>query len=322
VPDVSPIDLLQLSQDINDHPETKDCTLNFPHDLNADYPSELMTSFVTSFKYSRASGDSQGFLLSMEIKESAARIPAVANANMLINQLCSLQEPFLSGTLQIKLEDAYEMPIEIPVLLNFKETNGTGGIVFSVDQSSKTVIVTNGSSFDLVLSRAALVTTSNITVIEVGKTLSSGQNLSIPLPINKPDLNIVVDTNLQIKDSILKTGLSKYLQFDNDAQNTQYTLGVNGSGINFEDQKIDHIDVQISVTGLPQLVIPSLTLTTMHNFDSTTIIVPLDHAMGILSGTLLFKLHFTDRADTTFTLTNDFVHYPIFVVNNSDLKTQ
>ncbi len=324
VPDVSPIDLLQLAQDISAHPdpETKGCTLRLPDFLKNDVPSTLETPFVTSFRYTQGPGEPHTFLLSVDIKEVAAGIPAVANANMLIDQLRSAHEPFLSGALAIKLDDGFPTPIAIPVLLNFKETNGTEGLSFLADESSKVVTLTNNSVFDLTLSRSALVTPQSMTVMEIGKGLPSGQALSLPLPADHAGLNVIVDAELAITDSLSKTDLFKYLQFNPvDVQNTQYTLGVNGATLNFDVRGIDHIDVQISLTNLPNITVPLFTLHKLRKLDSATILLPLNHAISELSATLSCTLHFVDatRASGTCTLQNDFVHTPIFMLKDADV---
>lgn len=319
VPDLSPIDLLQLSQEIKDHPDTKDCILTLPDSIKDNSTSTLTTPFATSFRYSKGSGEQNSFLLSVEIKETAAGSPAVANANMLIYQLCSVLEPFLSGALDIKLDDDFASPVDIPVLLNFKETSGTSGVFFLVDEPSNMVNLTNASSFDLSLSRAALVTPHSVTLNEIGRTLPSGQTISLSLPLDHADLDVLVDSDLSIAETISKADLFKYLRFESvDVQNTQYTLGVNGTIINFVAHDISRIDVQINLTDLPEVAIPLLTLLAQRKFDSTHTLIPLDHAMGVLNGTLLCTIHFNDptKASTTVHATNDFVHSPIFVLQN------
>ncbi|MBV9179024.1 MAG: hypothetical protein JO297_18495 [Nitrososphaeraceae archaeon] len=132
----------------------------------------------------------------------------------------------------------------------------------------------------------------------------------------------MVDSELAISDRNSKSDLLKYLQFKTvDVQNTQYVLGVNGEAINFDTRHINNISVQISLTELPQIAIPALTLLKLRKMDSTNIIIPLDHALGVLNGTLLFTIHFTEpsRGNTTFTIQNDFAVAPIFVLKDSDL---
>lgn len=322
VADFSPIDILQLQQDLKSHSETKDCTLSFPDLIKEGIASTLDTVFVTSFKYSKGSGELNSFLLSVEIKEGITGNPAVAIANMLINQLRSAHEPFLSGSLDIKIDEYFATPLRVPVLLSFKETNGNDGIVFFSDESTKTITLTNLSSFDLNLSRLALITSKGATIMDFSRSLPVGQTLSVPLPENHTDLKILVDAELPITDSISKENFFKYLRFQTvDVQNTQYILGLNGSSINFDNKGIDRIDVQIRFTDLPQINIPPLSILNLRKIDSTKVLVPLDHAMGVLNSDLLATVHFIDsgRVNTTFTVANDFVANPIFMLKDSDL---
>ena len=181
---------MQLSQDLKGHPETKDCIVSLPNRIKDG--STLTTTFATSFQYSKGAGEPQSLLLSLEIKEVLGGLPAVANANMLINLLCLMHEPFLSGTLEIKLDDVFATPIEVPVLLNLKETNGTAGIFFHIDEQSETVILTNGSSFDLNLSRGAFATPHSVSLIEISRPFSTGEALSLPLPVTTLDWMFVL----------------------------------------------------------------------------------------------------------------------------------
>jgi hypothetical protein len=323
IPDVSPIDLIQLEQDIKDHDEIKDCNLAFPQLIKSS-SSTLATPFDSKSEYLAGSLEKDSFLLTTEITETAAGTPAVANANMFIKQLSSTNEPFLSGIIDIKLDDIFPEPIQVPVLLNFKETNGASGIIFHTDADSKKCVLSNMSSFDLNIKRVALITSEKKTILEIGTKLLAGQNTTILLDDNHAVLDkLLIDSQLSIADTILKSDILKYLRFETvDVQRTQYLLGVNGSTINFDFHKIKKITIQIIMTDIPNIAIPSLTLSNERTFDSTRILLPLGNAMGVLNASLLNTIEFTDDASKppiTKTLQNDFVEHPIFMLNAVDI---
>jgi hypothetical protein len=227
-PDISPIDLLQLSQALAANAQLKDCSVRPPDFLKEGAKSGLTSAFISSFDYDNGSSQPHTFLLTAEIRDDGST-PAVANANLFIKQLCTVHEPFLSGVISIKLDDAYPTAIDVPVMLSFKNTGGTSdGLDYHLDEASPSIALTNGSIYDLSLQRYAVCSPQAIQVTPLQQTLIAGKDFSITVPAEHADLSLAVDCELAVGDSIPKADLGRYLQFQTqDVQNTQYALGVN-----------------------------------------------------------------------------------------------
>ena len=329
-PHVSPIELAQLAQEIAVHPEIKDCTLRFPEALADSHPSLLNTPFVTSTEFSRGS-EPHNFSLSVEIRDDSSGTPATANANLFIKQLCVAAEPYLSGSLYLKLDDAYPAPIAAGIVLNFKQTSSAGkagdpaasGFACSIDETAQTVAIANATSFDLQLSRYGFATARGIVVLSAGITLAGGQTMSVPLPADHDGLAVLTECELGLPAGDLpKDRIVKYMQFQSqDVQNVRYSIGINASTVDFGGLGATKIDVRVSLLDLPQVSIPVMSLNKLLTLTSTALLLPIQYGIGSLKSTIQFHLEFADTAKPAidFTRSNDFNDKPIYVLSGSDI---
>ena len=320
-PDVSPIDLLQLSQEVTNHPDLHGYSLKLPDFLKEGTIPKLLTAFQSSCQYSGTS-DLHTFALAVEIEDGGTDSPAVANANLLIKQLCSQNQPFLFATLSLKLDDYYPEAVQATAVLNFRETSGTDELTFSFDEGSQTVNFLNRSPFDLILSRYALCTPNGISIFSTNQTVTSNNSTSVPLPADHNGLSVLVDRELAVEGAISKDEIGKFLVFQTkDVQNTQYALGVNANSVRFDARGISQIDVQVSLSDLPDIAVPNFSLVNLRKVDGTTVLVPLQNAISGLHAALLFTIHHVDsqQRDAKFTLQHDFMDEPILILKDSDL---
>lgn len=321
MPDVSPIEFLQLSQEIAEHSDLKDYAPKLPDFLADQPPATLATVFQSSFRYSSA-GQPHMFSLSVELRDQDLGSPAVNNANLLLSALSVSKQPFLTGTIGLKLDDDYPSPVQSSVVLSFTETSGTDELSFSVDESSKTIRLENHSSLDLAISRYALGVQNQITVIPFRQTLAASNSATVPLPADHAGIAFAVDAELAVPAPMTKSDLQRYLTIGvQDVADTQFSFSVNASGIDFTGRQIDKIDVQITFASLPQLTPAPFSLNKLHTVDGTVIQVPIEHAITELDGTALFTIHFIDAQKPTvkFTKQNDFCSQAILVVGDSDV---
>jgi hypothetical protein len=85
-----------------------------------------------------------------------------------------VREPFLTGSVKLKLDDAFPTRIDVPVLLSFKETQpGSTTEEFSIhlDETNGGVILSSASVFDLFLNRVDLVVSQHTTEVVVRNRL-------------------------------------------------------------------------------------------------------------------------------------------------------
>jgi hypothetical protein len=325
VPHVSSIDILLLLNELNARPEAElhGLSLHLPKSFNLGPDAAILTSFLTSFRYMEGVIDPHNISLSVEIKEQLGGTPAVANANLFIAQLRG-SHPFLMGTVGIRLDDAFSTPINVPVLLNFSQTqaNSPAGLTLRLDEANQKAVLENGSSFDLRVSRIALLTPKTVTVAAVGQVVLAKSSLSIDLPADHVGLSLLSDCELVTAADLSKTDLFKLVQFQTvDVQNTQYLLSVNATAVNFVGRAIDQIEIVIALSGTPESSVATLAVRKDRLFDSSRILLPFAQAMIELNAILLLKVRFIDatRAPIQFTLENDFGQHPIFQITDANI---
>jgi hypothetical protein len=327
VPDINPIELVQLIAEINARPDSRGSTLELPTSVNLATGSTLSTPFAASVRYEAGSGTPNTVALSVEISDQPGGAPAVAIANAFMTQLRNIHEPFLTGSIKIKLDDAFPTRIDVPVLLSFKETqrsNATDEFSVQVDQAGAKLTVSSASAFDLFVARMALLGPHSTTVVPLGQVVRKGQSTSVPVATDRVGLNVLVDCELAIGDDALSiSDFFKLLQFSAiDVQDTQYLLAVNAGAVNFQARAIDRIEVVITLANMPTVSVPPLMLLKDHAADSTHVIVPIERAVTNLDASVLVVAHFIDaaRPPARFTLRNDFVQHPIVVLNDANIE--
>ena len=318
-PKISPIDFLQLGQDVSKNPDCKDCQLKYPDTLSSISPSSILTLFQTSCNFEGAASP-HSFNLDVWIRDDRSGSPAVANANLFIKQLSLAQEPYVTGTISLKLDDHYPAPVETNVILNFQETGGTEGVEYTIDVTKQCINLMNVSPFDFQIQRYALITKDRFTVLPLNQALSAGQTLSVPLPQSHDELSVVVEYEPLKKGTVSKREIDKYLQFQTqDVQNTEYLLGVNASGINWKNKGVAKIDVLVALTDLKSINVPTFSLTPQHTITSAPVLIPIQNAISNLDSTLQFTVHYADskKADQQFSKQNDFIATSIFQLQDA-----
>jgi hypothetical protein len=247
-----------------------------------------------------------------------------------------VHEPFLTGSVKLKLDENSPTGIDVPVLLSFKETqNGSAVDEFSssinfAPSGTATVTLTSASVFDLFVNRVALRGAGHKIDEDIGQAVPGGGSISVSFPVRFDPVvpvtwKTMVDCELAIRDDPVPVSqLLKFLELRTvDVQDTQHLLAVNAGAVNFDARAIERIEVMISLNNLPAISIPPLLLLKERAADSTHALVPIVQAITELDGTLLFTVHFLDpnRVPLSFTRQNDFVQNPIFILNDGDIAT-
>jgi hypothetical protein len=323
IPDINPVELAQLLAEVQAHPSTRGSVLEPPAAFNLADGSTLSTPFATSVRYEAGSATAHSAALSVTVKEQAGQL-AVANANAFMTQLRSSREPFLTGSIKIKLDDALPTRIEVPVLLSFKQTQRIDDEFRSqLDEATGVMTLDNASVLDLLVARAALLGTGDATIVNVGQVIRSGQSIRLPLPPDQPGLSVQTDAELAVADGALSIpDFFRVLRFNAvDVQETQYLLAISADTVKFQTRAIDRIEVSITLANLSGVPAPPLLLLKERPTDSTHVLVPIVQAVTNLPAMLGFVVHFTDasKPPVRFTLQNDFVREPIFVLKDGDI---
>lgn len=318
-PEVSRIEFLQFAQEISHNPDLKDYKLKFPDFLQDGLPSNLQTAFKSSAQFS-AGSDAHTFMVSVCIQDEGTQTPSVANANLFIMQLCSNIGAGLIGSLNLKLDDGYSMPVPSTLVLNFAHTTGSDELDLQLDEASAQIKLSNQSPLDLQVSRYAFISASAITVAAEPLHLPAGAAVSISLPAEHADLSLAEDAQLILPAPMMKADVAKFLNFQTaDVQETQYVIAIDAGSVNFN--KYDSIVASITFATLPAVVPQVLTLTKHIHADSTHIVIPLENAVFSLPGEVDLTIKFSDgtTADLKFTLQNDFTAQPVLVLLQSDI---
>jgi hypothetical protein len=321
IPDLNPIELGQIAQELAAHSDLKDCTITTTTSLK-DSGSTLATVFKSAASFAAGSVP-HSFALSVEITDVGLDSPAIANANLLIRQLCAMRPPYLSGILDLRLDDSFPDPVRAPLVLAFNDTTGDDGLTAAVDEPKSAIQLTSHSAFDLHLRRYALCVGSGMTVIEIDQTLKSGQTVTLPLPVNHAGLNVLVDRELIFDGGETLQSLSRYLDIRvQDVQNVECNIGINAGAVDFARRGIAQIDAQVSFAGLPQVAPTSMTLAPKTRIGSATVPIPIQAAIGSLGGTILITVSYTatGKPQDRLTIQNDFTQFPLFVLPDSALS--
>jgi hypothetical protein len=322
-PDASPIDLIQLSQEISNRPELKGYTVTLPVFLKEGTSPKLIGGFQNSC-FGSTTPMQHTFAITVEVQDQSDTAPAVASANLLIRQLCTDAQPFLFGTMSLKLDDYYSQPVEANFVLNFHETCASDELTFTVDEGAQTIILLNHSPFDLVVTRCGLCNASGISIVPVNQAIPAGGSISLPLPADHIQLNVLADRELVAPGVISKQDIGKFMLFQTqDVQNTQYALGINASDVDFQGRGIGTLTVNITLDALSDIRVPEFTLVNLRKVNSVNVLIPLQNAISSLLATVLFTIHYTDpqKTDARFTRTHEFLDDPVMLVANGDLPS-
>ncbi|HTK05797.1 MAG TPA: hypothetical protein VL485_01390 [Ktedonobacteraceae bacterium] len=323
-PIINPVDLVELSRDIAAEPNLQDCQLQLPLLLDRSVPQTLLTPFISNTCAYAVGAAPHTFSLAVVIREMPGENLAVTSANLFIKQLSTSTEPYLTGQFGLKLDDYYNTPIEATAILNFSATSGTEDLGFSIDEAQRAIVLANRSPLDLLLTRYATSTSSRLTVSPLHLDLENQKTTTLPLPPEHtdPSFLVVVDHTLKLDNPLTKQALGRYLAFQTqDVQQVQFDLGINASNIDFRQRGISRLIAQINFVDLPNVMVPSLTLSSDLLVTRSRIVIPVEYAISKLVATITFTVQWINpqHGSFTFTRTNDFIDFAIFVVQSTDI---
>jgi len=320
-PVVSPFDLFALQAALAANPQSQNCTLVLPQRLNTSQPMSLSTPFKSSVTYTAGLAPNT-FQLDVDITDGSVTGSAVANANLFIKQLSTTVAPYLSGSFGIVLDDAYSHPVIASVVVNLNETGGSDELSYSVATDGSAIQLLNVSPLDLQVVRYAIVNNSSAPPESLNQKIQSQQSLTLSDKATSPAVALLVDRTLALESPFTKEALQRYVAFvTQDVQNVNYQLGIVANGVNFAAMGIAEIDIVITIPSLPTVTVPNSMLTSLSLASNTVVTLPIQNAITSLSAVIAFTVKPVDttKANVTFTVTNDFVDQPVYVLESASI---
>jgi hypothetical protein len=319
-PVMSPFDLFALQTALASNPQSQNFTLVWPQRLDSSQPMTLATPFQSSAQYT-AGTQAQTFDLTVDIADGGVVGSAVANANLLLDQLSATVEPFLSGSFGIVLDDAYPHPVMVNVVVNFSQTSGTSDISYSIAADGSSIELVNASPLDLAVSRYAIVSGTTAPPENLNQTIPAQQSLALSDKVASPAVQLLVDRALALSNPLSKADLQKYIPINVvDVENVNFQLAIVANGVNFTAMGIQEIDVVITIPSMPNIVPPPSTLTALSLASNAVITLPIQNAITSLPAVIEFTAKAVGGGGTVnFTQNNDFVNQPVYVLDPSNI---
>ena len=320
-PVVSPFDYFALKAAVANNPQSKDFELVLPRRLDTSQPMTLSTPFQTSVTYAPGSALNT-FQLDVTITDGSVTGSAVANANLFLKQLSTTVEPYLSGSFGIVLDDAYPHPVIASVVVNLNDTSGSDEISYSVAADGSVIQLINVSPLDLQVSRYAIINGTSAPPESLNQKIPAWQAFTLSDKSSSPTASVRVDCTLALESPFTKEALQRYVSFPTvDVVDVNYQIGIVANGVNFAAMGIAEIDITITIPSLPTVAVPSSKLTALSLASNAVITLPIQNAITSLSAVIAFTVKPVDttKANVQFTVTNDFVDQPVYVLESSSI---
>lgn len=320
-PVVSPFDQFALQAALAANPQSQNCTLVLPQRLDSTQPMALSTPFQSSVTYT-AGLAANTFQIDVDITDGSVTGSAVANANLFLKQLSTTVEPYLSGSFGILLDDAYPHPVIASVVVNLNDTCGSDEISYNIAADGSTIQLMNVSPLDLEVSRYAIVSGASAPPEALNQELLSEQAFTLSDQATSPTVSLLVDRTIALENPFTNEALQRYVAFvTQDVQNVNYQIGIVASGVNFAALGIAEIDITVTIPSLPSVTVPNSTLTALSLASNAVITLPIQNAISSLPAVIAFTVKATDttKASVQFTINNDFVDQPVYVLEAASI---
>lgn len=320
-PVVSPFDLFALQAALAANPQSRNCILTLPQRLDSAQPMTVSTPFESSAACT--AGPQPGtFQLDVVISDGSVTGSAVANANLFLKQLSTTVAPYLSGSFGILLDDAYPHPVAASVVVNLNDTSGSDEISYNIAADGSAIQLVNTSPLDLQVSRYAIINGASAPPENLNQTIPAQQSFTLSDKASSPAIALLVDRTLALEKPFTKQALQRYVAFvTQDVQNVNYQIGVVANGVNFAAMGIAEIDITVTIPSLPTVTVPNSTLTALSLASNAVITLPIQNAITSLSAVIAFTVKPTDttKANVQFTVINDFVDQPVYVLESASI---
>lgn len=319
-PQIDPIDLAQLAHDIPGLPEAagRSLQLTLPTGLDPRTPASLSGFPAESIEFSDGV-DPHSLLLQVTIADEGTT-PAITRVSVFLNQLVAPVGTPLFGTVAVRLDDVYTPPVQTSVLLNLRATADSDDLAVSISEAvPPAAVITNHAPFDLQLLRSAMLAQGALAVSSLnGATLASGQTATLPGEVATASAVFVART-LALPSPFPEAALLSYVSIHTaTVQQVQHALTVDATAVDFAAASITQLDIQFKITGLPDLPIDSITLTSSHAVDFVHVLVPIGAVVVGLSTIVTISIA-SPQGVRQVNVTHDFLDDPILILSNAQL---
>jgi hypothetical protein len=321
VPDFSPVDLALLRAKILSNDRLADCVLTYPS-ANAATQVGLLTGFDTNTECVPG-GASGTYALLVELSDTP-QAPAVANANIFIAQLARTDEPFVTGSIVIEVDDLLGEAISVPVVLTFCATQTDDQeIVGALDSEGRLQLI-NATRFALSLRRYCLAAGQAVSAVDVNFVLEAQEALVIAAPGgDSHGIQVLADAQIHYTGADTMAEFQKYVTVSvQDVQTVEYLFGVDAGPVKFSSRSLASLRIHIAFVELESVSAIDLDLNRQQVIEKVPIALPIMAAFGKLLADIRITLVFEDsaRPQEVRTLRNDFLRNPVMLLPDNALN--
>jgi hypothetical protein len=318
-PQVSHIDVQALQIELQKHPEFQSYQIGFASALSST-SSILATSFSTQAVF--AMGPiANSFAITLSV-QGGSQAPSVADANLVIQRLCSGTGADLIGTLNLSIDPAMGDPIATSLDLSLLRTAGTDDLVSSVDPTTGIAVI-NQSPIDITIGGCSILQGGALTSLATPIDVASGATVSLPWPATlTPDATaqILVDAELKLTLPLPTSEVTKLINFVTvDVAATQIFVAIDATLVDFS--QISTLDVVIVFQSAHDSPAAPFKLSSAVPIASASLSIPLVDAVYSLPSAVEVTVSFVDPATPSysFVLQNDFMSEPTLTIHQQDI---
>jgi hypothetical protein len=321
-PYLSRLDVQALQIELQKHPEFNGYQFSFPTTLSAT-ASTLATTFGSPASFS-VGPDPHTFAVTLPVVDGV-EAPAVADANLLIQRLCSTSGADLFGTLNLSVDPSQTAPITAAVDLNFFHTVGTDDLSVSIDPTNAIISVTNQSLLDATIEDCAVLQNGALAPLQGQTDVAGGATVELALPAGTsvgPSSQFFADAELKLPSPVPPATVMKILNFVTvNVTTTELFVAIDASAVDFTN--ITSLTAVVVFPAANASAPTQFTVTKVAPVASGQVTLPLEVAISSLRAAIEVTVLPTDpnAKSWSFTLQNDFNSEPTVSIHQSDIDT-
>jgi hypothetical protein len=319
-PLVDPIDLAQLAHDLRTTPEGASAS------LHVSLPDSLDSRFESTFTGLSAStsvvtdGPRPGTVQVRVTITDEGQTPAISSANLFLHQFASTVSP-LTGALSLRLDDMYPTPVMTSFVLSLDQTASSDELSLTVGTDDPTrVTVQNVGQFDLHLDGAASLTDAGPSKAELDIALAASAATTLGSQDGAPVS--IVHSQLALADPLPRAAIFDYLVVHTETVSQVLHSLIYSASLDFTAAAVAQLDIAATLTDLPSVPIPAVTLTPMHSSDSVHALVPIDALVTGLAAHVTITVTATDGTQRIVVMDNDFLQEPMLTITSASLQSE
>ena len=317
-PQVSRVEMQQFQAALLQRPDLEDRQIVFPTTLGPASASSLMTSFGSTAQFGPGPSPNT-FAVTLTIQDAGVQAPAVADANLIIQRLCSGLGANLAGTLELQVDASSGLTTTAGLDLNFLYTAGSDELALEV--ADATLAFTNLSSFDLTVSRFSVVAGSDVTVVPQAFAVAAGTTVSAAVPagmVDSPAPQVAADSQLLLPGRMTAAEGLRLLNFVSvNVADTHVFIAADASAVDF--RQTTTVSVTVAFSPSAGVASTSLPLTSAAPVNSAKVILPLEDAVFSVPATVQVQATLASGKTVAFATAVDFATEPTFLLSQQDI---